>query len=303
MKSFSEIYGNVLKNNKRELEGKRKKVLFRLIVGIIIIASIVVFVFFKTNEGYIIVPVIMISMILFALWVHKPSQNYTNIYKEKVVKNFIKEYDENLNFAPKGGIPEMIYRSAGFESIYDIYHTEDLISGEIDNHKIIMGEVHTQREEETTDSDGNTTTQNVTLFQGMFGYIKINNIYNGEMRIHADKGKLAKIFGDQKRIEMDSSEFEKYFDVYAEDKVQAMQVLTSDIMEELIKFRTEHKIKFEITINHNNLYIRFHTGPMFEANILRSSVNINTLAKVYNIINFTFNITRKFVKVSEETEI
>ena len=71
----------------------------------------------------------------------------------------------------------------------------------------------------------------------------------------------------------------------------------------MITFRKDHKTKFEITINQNQLYIRFYTGNMFEANIFKSSVNFNTLKKVYDIINFTFDITRRFIKISEDTEI
>lgn len=302
MKSFTKIYEEVLVNSKQELENLRKKLLFRLFILISITICLVVVCFMYTSVvktaliGYL-------AIVVCIFIIRGPQNEYKSKYKEKVVKTFIKSYDDNLSYTPEGKIPSQIYRSAGFETNYDRYHSDDLIIGNIDGHKIMMGEVHTEIESEHTDSDGNTTTTYVTIFHGMFGNVHINNKYNGEIKVHSNKGKLGNLFSGKKRIEMDSAEFEKYFDVYADDKIQAMQILTSDIMEQMINFITENKIKFEITINQSEFYIRFKTGQMFEANVFKSSVNFDTLKNVYDIINFTFDITRNLIKITEETEI
>ena len=44
------------------------------------------------------------------------------------------------------------------------------------------------------------------------------------------------------------------------------------------------------------MYIRFATGDLFEATILKSSVDYDVLKKYYDTINFTLNITEKFLK-------
>lgn len=51
------------------------------------------------------------------------------------------------------------------------------------------------------------------------------------------------------------------------------------------------------------LFIRFYTGSMFEGNVFKSSVDFDTLKGMFDIINFTFDITRRFIKVLEETQI
>lgn len=302
MKNFNEIYEEVLKNSKEELETLRKKFLFGSLFSII--GMILIFlIFYKYLNAKIVTfgifPCIFIAIFVF----YDPKKRYNLIYKQKVIKTFIEFYDEDLKYNPSARMPQSIYKNAGFEDNYDRYYSDDLIIGNIDGHEIMMGEVHTQRKEEHTDSDGDISTSYVTIFHGMFGNVKINNKYNGEIKIHSDKGKLGNLFNKKTKIEMDSTEFEKYFDVAANDKIQAMQILTSDIMEQMINFINESKIKFELTINQNELYIRFKTGKMFEANIFKSSVDFNTLKKAYDIINFTFDITRKLTKVLEETEI
>lgn len=299
MKSFNEIYAEVLKSNKTDLEVLRKRYFNRIVLcAIAIFVLVMVGVYFSGSEAsgliYISIAVCIVLIVIFLLG---PANAYRRIYKEKVVKTFIQAYDENLQFYYEKGIPSAVYREGHFEH-YDRYESEDLIIGKVDGHDMMMGEVHT--ESETEDSDGKRSY--TTIFHGLFGMCKLNNSYHGMVKIHADKGVLGKVFQNKKRIEMDSSEFEKYFDVIADDKIQAMQILTSDIMDKMILFIKQSKLKYELTIRENKLYIRFKTGAMFEGNIIKSSVDFDTLKKVYDIINFTFDITRALVKVTDETD-
>ncbi len=66
--------------------------------------------------------------------------------------------------------------------------------------------------------------------------------------------------GYKNKLEMDSSEFEKKFDVFASDKIIGMQILTADIMEEILQFKNKIKEDFDIFINNNVIYLRFHCG-------------------------------------------
>lgn len=297
MKKFNDLYTEVLKSSKEELEDLRKSCFYKMVACIVLAFAFEGLGIYRgePNWGYVgIVFCIIVAIIIF----FGPMNAYQKTYKEKVVKKFIKAYDENLEFWYERGIPRTTYQEGEFEH-FDRYHSEDLIIGNIDGHDIMMGEVHT--EDESTDSEGNTTY--TTLFHGLFGFSQLNNSYHGMVKIHSDKGFLGKMFPDKKRIEMDSSEFEKYFDVIADDKIQAMQILTSDIMDKMLDFIKTSKIKYELTIRNNKLYIRFKTGAMFEGNILKSAVDFDTLKKVYDIINFTFDITRAMVKVTDETEL
>lgn len=297
MKDFNEIYENVIRESKDELENLRKKCFHRIVRCIII--TVVCFFLGTFLDSQILSNLSLILGISLAIIIYmEPASNYRKNYKEKVVKQFIKAYDESLEFSYEEGIPETTYVEGAFEH-FDCYHSEDLIKGNIDGHNVMIAEIHTQNE--TEDSDGHTNRTD--LFHGLFGVIELDKIYNGMVRIHTDKGFLSKIFDNKKRIEMDSSEFEKYFDVIADDKIQAMQILTSDIMDTMLEFLENSKMKFELTIRYDKLYIRFKTGSVFEANIIKSSLGLDSLKKVYNLIHFTFNITREFVKTIDETQI
>ena len=103
---------------------------------------------------------------------------------------------------------------------------------------------------------------------------------------------------------MDSSEFEKYFNVYASDKIIGMQILTADIMEDILEFKNLTKQHFDIFINNNNIYLRFHCGSMFEIRTLKSGpIDEQNLKKYYDILNFADNLSRKIIKIINETEL
>ena len=83
------------------------------------------------------------------------------------------------------------------------------------------------------------------------------------------------------RVEMDSSEFEKHFNVYSENKIVAMQVLTSDVMMILLEFYNKYKIDYEILLRDKKIYLRFFVGPIFEPPIFKNSMDKKLLLQHY----------------------
>ena len=311
MKSFNEVYEQVHKESFEELEILRKKAkrkLFRslLIIGIVIV--FVVFFFKKANSDYFMSgrqtiflfyfsAVIVMIFIIIVVAISKTK--YTPTFKEKVIGPFIKNIDKNLQYKPNEGISSVIYRMGEFEG-YDNYYTEDLIIGKLDEkYSFQMAEVRT--EEESTDSDGDTHTY--TVFHGLFGNVECAKNIETTFKVRSDKGVLGKMFKGKTKVEMDSQEFEKYFDVYGDNKIIVMQILTSEVMSTMIDFIQQSKIKYELTINKDQMYIRFHTGGVFEPSLFKNSLDYSMLKKYYDIIDFVFKVTREINSVIEKVEI
>lgn len=296
---FNEIYAKIYKENYEELEKLRKKERNRQIIQIcmITIAIILVACIFLRPKLIILFGLLLMIIVLIVITLGKPTW-YKKEYKQKVIRNLVKTYDENLEYKPYSGISQIEYRSGEFER-YDRYYSEDTIEGIINDMVIKMAEVHT--EEEYVDDEGHRSY--TTVFHGMFGIVKLSQFIAGTIKIHSDKGLFGKIFKGKNKVEMDSSEFEKYFDIYADNKIQAMQILTSDVMTEMIRFYEKYKIKYEMTIKQDTLYIRFKCGPMFEANLMKSSLDMDTLKRNYDIINFIFNISQKIANTINQKQL
>ena len=156
-----------------------------------------------------------------------------------------------------------------------------------------MSEVHTEMEHR--EKDGHVTYS--TLFHGLFACIEMDAFVKDNIKIRKNS---VKFFDRKERIEMDSGEFEKIYDLYSVNKIYAMQLFTAEILQLFVDFR---KISPEITIKGNKLYIRFETGNIFEANLFKESFDYNTLKKYFSVIRFVIELTdiiHKNIKEPEE---
>lgn len=299
MRNFNEVYQKLYTEKNEKLENLRKQKVNRVLL--LIVAMVILVAITLKVMSPIMMPIIFfifaISIIIYVRIDMK--SNYTRTFKKEIIEPFVKECDTNLNFNPNRGISSKIYREAEFE-YYDDYYSEDLIEGILDEkYAVRMAEVKT--EEESTDDDGHRTRS--TVFYGIFGQVECAKNLPGVIKIRSDKGFLGKLFQSKTKIEMDSSEFEKHFDVFGNNPIIVMQILTADIMEMLIEFKEKYKIKYELTIKDGMIYIRFHTGGVFEPKLFDKSLDYDTLKRYYDIMDFIFSVSRRVNKAIEETEI
>lgn len=296
MKNFNDIYENVYKKCQRPLERLRieernKKIKIIVVIAIVVIFSIIYL--SETDLGlYVLLFSIMLSIIIL-----KPGKKYNYLFKENVIKTFVKAYSESLNYDQNKGIRTGLYRDGEFEN-FDRFNSEDAIWGVLqDNYNINMAEVHTERR----DVDEKGRVSYTTLFHGLFVQVEYDKFISGKTKLR--RNSAIKLHSSKSRLTMDSGEFEKIYDVYSTDKIITMQIFTADIMEMFLNFKEQNKIVPELTIKGNKLYIRFNTGNLFEANVFKAALDYSTLQRYFNTINFTLEITEKIVKNIKETEI
>lgn len=292
MNAFNEIYQDVYKKSGMELKEKKKKDTIKRFLFLICI--IVMIIFCAKTKNYLLIIITGITVVLGPIFMIFSFMDYKKIYKEKVIKTFVNSYSDKLNYYPKGGVSQSVYNRAKFDRWYDRYYSEDLIEGNImDKYKISMSEVHTQRKEETTDSDGNTHTHYVTLFRGLFASIELDALTGVEFMIKTNTF-LSDRITNSKKLNMDSGEFEKIFDVITLDKISTLRILTADVMQLLIDFKQKHKVAPEIVLNSRGLFIRFALGRVFEPNLIKADIEYDNLKKTYDLINFTLDLTKRF---------
>ena len=109
------------------------------------------------------------------------------------------------------------------------------------------------------------------------------------------------IIGKKDKIEMDSQEFEKYFDVSSTNRVKGMEILTPDVMEILMHYRKVLNENFDIYIYENIMYIRLHIGKMFESKVYTDvSIDKSLVKKYYDILDFTYNLANEMINLIEK---
>ena len=313
MKSFEELF-NEFNNNEKikkireelliERKAKNKKMLKTfLVVDIIVILllslilkfSITTFMVYITS----LVLIDIIILVVFSLSGGKKQDEFIDVFKEQVIKSMIQNFYSDMEYFPNLKLPEKFYEEGKFNEKYDEYNSDDNIRAKIqDKYYINIGEVETQIKKDYEDAEGNSTVYYQTVFCGLFARICLEKDINTDLRITNKKAEYSN------KLEMDSSDFEKAFNVYTSDKIKGMQILTSDIMEEILNYKYRSNFDFDIYIENNKIYFRFQCGNVFEPkNIEKGELDEKSLRLYYDILKFTYELTNKLIKVINEVEI
>lgn len=306
--SFGELYTRLYNENFEELEVLREKAKRSSVAVIFVMAAI--FILASINPIFIFLAIV--AAIIYAVVVSNKRKNvnitvqprgktYAEVFKEKIVGPIIENTFEAAKYSPKEGISSFDYRRAGYNESYDRYHSEDLviapltISGETSTF-ITFSEVHTERE--TQDEDGNTSY--VTIFSGLAGSFLIPKNTNKRIYIR-NNGRVSN--WNKNKVKMDMPEFEKVFDVESEDAILAMRILTSDVMSEMLDLYKKYKYRFEVNIINDTVYMRLRTGPMFEPNVFKSSMEYKQIEKYYLVLKALTSIASHIYNEINNLEI
>lgn len=142
----------------------------------------------------------------------------------------------------------------------DRYSSNDLITGKYKDILFTQADVHIEKEEQTTDSDGNTRTYYVTIFKGRWMIFDFNKSFKADVQV-SQKGfgnnKVNTWFSSSKfeKIEMESQEFNKNFNVYAQQPLDAFYILTPKIMEKIKNLDTNNDGKLLLCFIDNKLHV------------------------------------------------
>lgn len=234
------------------------------------------------------IPLIVVGVV-FLLKTGKNS--YDNIYKEKIVKFALKEYDDKLEYDPHGCITEVQYQMANFER-YDRYHSEDRIDGNILGYNFMMADVHTEDRRE--DSDGDTTY--VTLFKGQVAIVELSKTVEFELEI---KNNSIKLFNKKKIVEIDNPDFEEIYDVYTSDQVKAMSILTPAVTNRMLDLYNKYGFIFEFKFVGKYMYFRFDSGNLFVPYAKSPMDEAIGVASYFEIIDGIKDIMKEVIEATE----
>jgi len=259
---FEILCNKIFSQDLSELIKKRKKLQgWFVFQNILVIIFIIIYLCFFTNAsgntplynvksqdiktfGYLL----GIIYAVMTIYITGKLSKYAIEFKNKLITSFIQTLNPNMNFSadiPTNIEISKIYEDSTFDKdLYNRFYVDDYIHDDTNNLQIC--DVNTKK---VTGSGKNRHITNI--FQGLFCFTDLttNNLsYN----IKISKNEL-KIVEETGRVNLDSTEFEKYFDVYCEDRIFATRILTSDVMEKMIGFYNRFKLPFEIAIQNNQL--------------------------------------------------
>ena len=162
---------------------------------------------------------------------------------EPVTSEFGMAYQ--LNPAQPGAINA--FRSLGLVPSWDRSKYEDRLAGKRNDTPFEFFEAHLEEKRTTTDGKGRTRTTWVTVFRGQCLVVNFHKQFNGVTKVFRDKGMfnfLGKLGqGKAQKVKLEDPVFEKAFEVYSTDQIEARFLLTPDFMERLVGLERAFKGK------------------------------------------------------------
>ena len=299
-------FQDLIENAKNESKRNNKR---SLIICIIIDVIIVLLFIVKGigNNIALLIGSIWICLILdlfIFIIIHaifsKYNRECNKKFKECIISTLIGNFYDNIMYNPTYKLDRRIYDEAGYNEYYNRYYAEDYFKGQILNrYSMEMAEIRTENVETSRDSNGETRTTTDLKFFGLFAKVNMEKSLQTSLQIRGNR-KIS--VGEQ--VKMDSLEFEKHFDVASDNKIITMQILTHDVMDMLIDFQRKSGIKFDISIYGRKMYLRFHTNEMFELRSIKKGVfDEEILRKYYDVLEFTYVLSKRLIELIEDAKI
>jgi len=236
--------------------------------------------------------------------------SYTKQYKMTVVKELIDKTNNNLKFSlssiDNGRELTRHYETINLDRFSKIdlrqtfagvrqyveSKTEDYIEGKIsDTASLKMAEVTIDEVKETNEHK----TKN-TVFNGLFAHVNMVNVCPAEIMIFTSNLNIIRNKKENNIVCLDDSENWKKMSVYSEQSSAAKNILTEELGKIISKHIRDTKVRTDIILRGNNVYIRFHEHDVFEPSEDENE-NRYKLYTYYKILNFIDS----FVKELEKT--
>lgn len=293
-KAYAKIYDSC-KDRLKEVKTKNNKFLF-VVGAVLAVFNLIIFII--PNLKYLIGLTISLSLCLLMILAISGNKNYRRIYKENVIEGLVRAYNERFYYAPTTGITRVEYGMSNFDDKVDEYFSEDRIYGTLDTgDNFQLAEVATYEISKTVDEEGKVKEEKTQTFRGMYGIVRLEKNTLANIYI-ASNSKFRKF--SKNRLEIDSSLFEEYYDCITQDKVTAMRIFTSELIEKYIEIVKDNKYGFELKIIDNIIYFRYKTKRLFEPPIFLSGLDKTFVKKNYKVIYYPLEIMKATIESVHE---
>jgi len=293
-KDFEEIYTEIYEECVKDLKSVRNK-LGKFVFGILLVLIVInIIIGIVADYKSLLTISISLSILVLLIFLKNAHKIYSQKYKDMVIGSLVKKYNQGLSFDSKSGLAVIDYRMSNFDNTFKEYYSEDRIYGTLEDGTAIQSsEITTYDVSHYVDSNGENKTSQTQTFRGYYGVVKLSK--NPALEITILDDNFTKKYS-RKRVEVDSSEFEKFYDCITNNRVEAMEIFTSDLIEKYVDIASINDCQFELKIVNNKIYFRYECGQMFEPPTFKNDLDEKIIRQYYMLIFYPMEVLDKTIE-------
>ena len=296
---FPQIYQDELQPALRAREAgrlnaaKRAKQMTWLGIAIGVVGAALGLVAFKVPQFAIVAGIVGFGI---AGAGRSPLGKYAREAKAMLVEPVASQFD--LGFVPQPGPQPTIasIHNVGLVPSWERSGFEDRVTGPRTGVDFEVFDAHLEQRRTTRDANGRTRTTWVSVFRGQCLKFKFHKDFSGRTLVLRDAGIMNRFGGgrDMDRVKLESPDFEKAFEVYSTDQVEARFLLTPDLMQRLVDLeKVFHGAGLRCAFVDGEMLVALEGGDLFEPGSMFTPLDnpervrdlLDDFAAVFNLID------------------
>ncbi|GIU25694.1 DUF3137 domain-containing protein [Shewanella schlegeliana] len=213
---------------------------------------------------------LVVLVLPFAWWVFNPIKHYKTDVKQRIYPLIFKYFGHDFIFCREHKMSLATLKASKLLPYYDAANFDDYVQGTYTNIEIAINELHLTKQ---VKRDKNTDT--VTVFKGVMIELSSHKDFRGHTVVVKSRGGLVNFLSDSfkglERVKLEDPIFEKQFDVFSTDQIEARYLLTVSFMERLQELSASFGNKIQCAFYRNKLLImlgskenRFEMASIFK---------------------------------------
>ena len=277
----------VLENKRKELlrKGRSEGLIY---AAIFLVVGVIALLILKLEGIFGPIVIVVISVIIFITCINNKSKIFSFFYKEEVVDEIIHAFCPNATYSPNDGVSEELFRNSGLFTSPDRYHAEDLIEGCLGKTSFICSEVHAEERRARSTKNG-VQYYWEDIFKGFLFIADFHKEFQGETTVLRDS--FFKIKMGASRVKMENPDFEKVFDDFSTNQIEARYLITPSMMERMLKLDSNFKKGITISFRNSTILVAIPDSKnRFEADVWSSLSDMSILKSDFAVLQSLLDI-------------
>lgn len=277
----------VLENKRKELlrKGRSEGLIY---AAIFLVVGVIALLILKLEGIFGPIVIVVVSVIIFITCINNKSKMFSFFYKEEVVDEIIHAFCPNATYSPNNGVSEDLFRNSGLFTSPNRYHAEDLIEGCLDKTSFICSEVHAEERRARSTKNG-VQYYWEDIFKGFLFIADFHKEFQGETTVLRDS--FFKIKMGASRVKMENPDFEKVFDVFSTNQIEARYLITPSMMERMLKLDSNFKKGITISFRDSTILVAIPDSKnRFEADVWSSLSDMSILKSDFAVLQSLLDI-------------